>query len=128
MVIKANDRKLKRIAVPISNRKICSRLRQASSFIILNIKDSLIISIDLAETPSNDPELWPIWLANMGITDVVIKKLCHSIRDVLNYNNINVIKCLPGHKPIDVIFNHLGDERRKSLEKCYSNDILVNFQ
>ena len=80
MGINADDRKLKRIAVAISNRKICPRLRQASSFIILNIEDSLIISIDLAEAPSNDPELWPVWLADMGITDIVLENIGHFIR------------------------------------------------
>lgn len=102
---------MKRIAIPISNERICTYFGQASRFLIFNIEGDMFISLDLEEAPAQEPDLWPDWLAEIGITDVIVKSMGRIAKYLLTQNKINVIDGISENRPSEFINNFLEKKR-----------------
>lgn len=110
---------MNRIAIPISNGRICTYFGQASYFLIFNIEGDIVMSIDLEEVPPHEPELWPDWLAEIKITDVIVKSMGRIAKYLLTHNSINVIDGISERRPIDG-FNKFLEKKENKYPNFYN--------
>lgn len=110
---------MRRIAVPISKDKICTYFGQASSFLIFNTEADTVISIDFEEVPPTEPLKWPGWLAQMQVTDVIVRNMGMVGEDVLLHNGINVVRGDLGSRPSEAIYSFIK-KRQPQVDPFYA--------
>jgi len=110
---------MRKIAVPVSKGKICNYFGQATSFLIFNTEADTVISIDYEEAPPVEPFLWPGWLAQMQVTDVIIRNLGLIDEDELLQKGINVVNGDLNSRPTDAIYNYF-EKRQRPVGQYYA--------
>lgn len=98
---------MKKIAIPYSNGKLCSRFCHASHFFVFKITGEVITSIELKDAPDRDFHSWPEWLADLGITHIIVKFITERVKINVEKNNIQIIMCTSDKSPVDVIDDYL---------------------
>ena len=104
---------MKKIAVPCSNGKLCSRFCHARYFFIFKIIGEVIAGIDLEKAPSKDFHEWPEWLKGFGVTHILVGYITERVKAKVEQNNIEILMCTSKKSPVDTIDDYL----HKNLEK-----------
>lgn len=71
---------MKKIALPVNGSKLCSQFEKCHEFLIITTKNKKAIDKEFVHSHLQ-PGLFPYWLANRGVTDIIV----HDI----DYNSIN---------------------------------------
>ncbi|MDA3882323.1 MAG: ATPase [Bacteroidales bacterium] len=61
----------KKIAIPLESDKVCLHFGHCETFAIVQVDNDVIVSDERLAPPSHEPGLYPKWLAEQGVTDVL---------------------------------------------------------
>ena len=79
---------MKKVALPIINNQLSQHFEQCSGFIIFTFKDKSLKK-DLV-SPHIQQGIFPHWLAEQGVTDIITKEIENNSASKLNKFKINV--------------------------------------
>ena len=77
-------------AIPLENGHLCSHFGHCQQFAIVDVENNAIIGENLIIPPPHEPGLYPAWLAERGITDVIAGGMGQRALDLFAAQNITV--------------------------------------
>lgn len=81
---------MKRIALPVTENKLCPHFGLSSHFKFYIEENGKIINEELVSAPAQVPNLIPNWLIEKGVTDVIAAGIGLRPIEILNQHKINV--------------------------------------
>lgn len=85
----------KRIAIPLENGILCPHFGHCQTFAIVDVTDSKINNVVEITPPEHQPGLYPKWIAQHRVTDVIAGGMGQRAIDLFNEQHINVFVGAP---------------------------------
>jgi len=83
------------IAIPLEDGVLCAHFGHCQQFAIVEVKDSVITNVKEVSPPEHVPGLYPRWVAQFGVTDVIAGGMGQQAIMLFNEQNINAFVGAP---------------------------------
>jgi len=107
------------IAIPLENGVLCAHFGHCEQFAIVEVVNGLISKINEKTPPEHVPGLYPKWVAEFGVTDVIAGGMGQKAIELFNQHNINAFVGAPMKKAKDLVTDFI--EGKLSLSANYCN-------
>jgi len=107
-----------KIAIPVVNGLINIHFGHTQNFYIYDIENNTIVSETTLEPPPHEPGVYPKWLADMGVTDIIAKGMGQRAIVLFNQNKINVFVGVPVKPPKELVLDYLEGTLETSDNCC----------
>jgi predicted Fe-Mo cluster-binding NifX family protein len=91
----STGKKVRRIAVPVKDGKLCIHFGQSQLFYLYEVCGGELQEKKEVVPPGHAPEVYPRWLAELGVTDVITGGIGRKAIDVFLEERINVFDGAP---------------------------------
>ncbi len=108
----------KRIAVPLENGILCAHFGHCQQFAIIDTNENLIDNIQELTPPEHQPGLYPKWIAQYGVTDVIAGGMGQHAITLFNEQKINVFVGAPIKSANDLVLDFLSNKLTLSANYC----------
>jgi len=98
---------MKKIAIPTLNGNLSSHFGGSEYFSVFEIDNNKILNESILPTPEHTPGAYPKYLADYGVTDVILGGVGQQAIVIFNQNNINVYTGAPAIIPKDLVLQFL---------------------
>ena len=104
----------KKIAIPLENGVLCAHFGHCEKFAIIEVVKGEIVEIRELTPPEHVPGLYPRWVGEFGVTDVIAGGMGQKAIDLFNQQNINAFVGAPlkGAKEIIEDFFDLNEIKK----------------
>lgn len=109
----------KRIAIPLENGILCEHFGHCQAFAIVNVENNVITEIKEVTPPEHIPGLYPRWVAEFGVTDVIAGGMGQKAIELFNEQKINAFVGAPIKSAKELVTDFLAN--RLSLNANYCN-------
>lgn len=109
----------KRIAIPMENGKLCAHFGHCQQFAIVDVSENTIVNVKEITPPEHQPGLYPKWIAEHGVTDVIAGGMGQQAINLFNQQNINVFVGAPIQQAKELVNDFLAN--RLTLNANYCN-------
>lgn len=106
------------IAVPMENGVLCAHFGHCETFAIVEVKDNKIVGIKEQTPPEHVPGLYPRWVAQFGVTDVIAGGMGQKAIDLFNEQKINVFAGAPEKAAKELVEDFLAGKLSLSANYC----------
>lgn len=106
-------------AIPTENGELCAHFGHCEKFTIVEVENNTITKIKEHTPPQHVPGLYPVWVAELGATDVIAGGMGQRAIDLFNQQNINVFTGA-SIKPANELVNDFI-ENKLMLQANYCN-------
>lgn len=106
------------IAVPMENGVLCAHFGHCETFAIVEVKDNKIVGIKEQTPPEHVPGLYPRWVAQFGVTDVIAGGMGQKAVDLFNEQKINVFAGAPEKAAKELVEDFLAGNLSLSANYC----------
>ena len=107
-----------KIAIPVIDGNLNSHFGHTNQFYIYEIENNSIVKEDVLAPPPHEPGVYPKWLADMGITDVISGGMGQRAIALFNQNKINVFIGVPIKEPKDLVVDYMNKTLETSDNSC----------
>ncbi|HOK38593.1 MAG: NifB/NifX family molybdenum-iron cluster-binding protein [Bacteroidales bacterium] len=107
------------IAIPLENGVLCAHFGHCQTFAIVNVENNVITDIKEVIPPEHVPGLYPRWIAQFGVTDVIAGGMGQQAIMLFNKQNINAFVGAPVKTAKELVTDFLAN--KLSLEANYCN-------
>ena len=101
-------KKIKKVAVPVENGKLCEHFGKSNLFYVFKIKNNKIAGKEIFQPPPHDNGVYPKWLVEQGITDVITGGIGQKAIDIFLEAGINVFDGAPVDEPENLVQDFLA--------------------
>ena len=108
----------KRIAIPLENGVLCAHFGHCQAFAIVEVKDNVIASVQEIVPPEHQPGLYPKWIAQHGVSDVIAGGMGQHAINLFNEQHINVFVGAPIKKANVLVDDFLAGNLSLSANYC----------
>jgi predicted Fe-Mo cluster-binding NifX family protein len=108
----------KRIAIPMENGILCAHFGHCQTFAIVNVENSIITEIQELTPPEHVPGLYPKWVAQFGVTDVIAGGMGQKAISLFNAQNINAFVGAPMKAAKALVEDFIADKLSLSANYC----------
>ena len=109
----------KSIAIPLEQGVLCAHFGHCEKFAIVTIGENGIEEIREVDPPEHVPGLYPRWIAQFGVTDVIAGGMGQRAIELFNEQNINVFVGAPVAPATVLVHDFLAN--KLSLQANYCN-------
>jgi predicted Fe-Mo cluster-binding NifX family protein len=92
-----------KIAIPVIGGKINQHFGHTQNFYVYEVENNAIIKENIIDPPAHQPGLYPRYLAEMGVTDVIASGMGQKAIVLFNQNKINVFVGVPIKEPRELV-------------------------
>lgn len=108
----------KRIAIPLENGVLCAHFGHCQTFAIVNVENNAITEIKELTPPEHVPGLYPKWIAQFGVTDVIAGGMGQQAIMLFNQQKINAFVGAPIKPAKELVNDFLADKLSLSANYC----------
>lgn len=108
----------KKIAIPLENGVLCEHFGHCQSFAIVDVVDCQILEIKEVNPPEHVPGLYPKWIAQFGVTDVIAGGMGQQAIMLFNEQNINAFVGAPIKTAEELVNDFLANKLNLSANYC----------
>lgn len=108
----------KKFAIPMENDLLCEHFGHCQAFCIIEVRDGKIINSNEIIPPEHVPGLYPKWVANYGVTDVIAGGMGQKAISIFNGFHINVYVGAPAKTPKEIVQDFIDDKLDLSANYC----------
>jgi len=94
---------MKKIAIPTLNGNLSSHFGGSEYFSVFDIDENKIVGESILPTPEHTPGAYPKYLADYGVTDVILGGVGQQAIVIFNQNKINVYTGAPAILPKELV-------------------------
>ncbi|HNZ71609.1 MAG TPA: NifB/NifX family molybdenum-iron cluster-binding protein [Prolixibacteraceae bacterium] len=106
------------IAIPMENGVLCAHFGHCQYFAIVEVDNGKIVSIKEETPPEHVPGLYPRWVAQFCVTDVIGGGMGQKAIDLFNQQNINAFVGAPKKSAQELVTDFLEDKLTLSANYC----------
>ncbi|MDD3876668.1 MAG: NifB/NifX family molybdenum-iron cluster-binding protein [Bacteroidales bacterium] len=106
------------IAIPIQNGILCPHFGHCEQFAIVTVKNGNVTDIKELIPPEHVPGLYPRWVAQFGVTDVIAGGMGERAIMLFNDQNINAFVGAPIKTPKELVEDFLSNKLSLSANYC----------
>jgi predicted Fe-Mo cluster-binding NifX family protein len=110
------------IAIPMENGVLCAHFGHCQTFAIVKVENSVIIEINELVPPEHVPGLYPKWVAQFGVTDVIAGGMGQQAIMLFNQQNINAFVGAPMKNASELVNDFIADKLSLSANYCNHDD------
>ena len=81
---------MKKVAVPTVDGYLCTHFGHCQKFSIITLNDDKVEQEEMIEPPQHAPGVYPRWLKNMGVTEIIAGGMGHRAKAIFDQNDITV--------------------------------------
>jgi len=107
------------IAIPLENGVLCAHFGHCQKFAIVKVVNNAITEIQEHTPPDHVPGLYPRWVAQFGVTDVIAGGMGQQAIMLFNQQDINAFVGAPIKSPRELVQDFL--ENKLDLHANYCN-------
>ncbi len=108
----------KTIAIPIENGNLCAHFGHCEAFAVVKVENNTITEIKELTPPEHVPGLYPRWVAQFGVSDVIAGGMGQQAIQLFNQQNINVFVGAPMKSAKELVMDFLADKLSLSANYC----------
>jgi predicted Fe-Mo cluster-binding NifX family protein len=108
----------KKIAIPLENGILCAHFGHCEQFAVVDVQNGEITSVDMHTPPEHVPGLYPRWVAQFGVTDVIAGGMGQKAIDLFHEQNINVFIGAPMVDPKFIVSQFIDNKLELSANYC----------
>ena len=106
------------IAIPLENGILCSHFGHCEKFAIINIVNNLITDIQEHTPPEHIPGLYPRWVAQYKVTDVIAGGMGEQAINLFKEQNINVYVGAPIKDAKELVNDFINNDLNLKSNLC----------
>lgn len=106
------------IAIPLQNGILCPHFGHCEQFAIVEVKEGLISDIKELTPPEHVPGLYPRWVAQLGVTDVIAGGMGERAIMLFNEQGINAFVGAPLKNPKELVEDFLANKLILNANYC----------
>jgi predicted Fe-Mo cluster-binding NifX family protein len=107
-----------KIAIPVANRQLNGHFGHTQQFYIFNIENNSIVKEEKLTPPPHEPGLYPKWLAEMGVTNVIAAGMGQKAIALFNQNKISVFVGVPIKDPKELVLEFINGTLETKDNTC----------
>ena len=107
-----------KIAIPVVNGQLNNHFGHIQEFYVYEVENDSIKSESVLSPPGHEPGVFPKWLANLGITDVIASGMGQKAIVLFNQNKVNVFIGVPAKSPKELVQDYLNGILETSDNCC----------
>ena len=107
-----------KVAIPVINGKLNNHFGHTQEFYVFEITNNTINDPEILKPPEHEPGVYPKWLADMGVTDVIAGGMGHKAISIFNHNKINVFVGVPQKSPDELAEDFMNGTLETSDNVC----------
>ncbi|GAB4289229.1 MAG: hypothetical protein Kow0068_14860 [Marinilabiliales bacterium] len=108
----------KKIAIPLENGVLCAHFGHCQTFAIVNVENNVITEVKEVVPPEHVPGLYPKWVAQFGVTDVIAGGMGEQAIMLFNQQNINAFVGAPVKSAKELVTDFLANKLSLSANYC----------
>jgi predicted Fe-Mo cluster-binding NifX family protein len=108
----------KRIAIPMENGVLCGHFGHCETFAIVNVEENKITEIKEVIPPEHVPGLYPKWVAEFGVSDVIAGGMGQKAIMLFNDQNINAFVGAPAKPARELVEDFIAGKLNLSANYC----------
>lgn len=108
-----------KIAVPMENGVLCAHFGHCQTFSIVSVKNGVITDVMEVEPPEHVPGLYPAWISQFGVTDIIAGGMGQKAIMYLNQFNINAFVGAPLKPAVELVDDFLAGRLDLSANYCH---------
>jgi len=117
-LLNSNNCMNKCIAIPLENGVLCAHFGHCQQFAIVEVENDAIKNIRALTPPEHVPGLYPRWVAQFGVTDVIAGGMGQKAIELFNQQNINVFAGAPVKNPSELVTDFLAGTLSLQANYC----------
>jgi predicted Fe-Mo cluster-binding NifX family protein len=106
------------IAIPMENGTLCAHFGHCQTFAIVSVENSTITEIKELTPPEHVPGLYPKWVAQFGVTDVIAGGMGQKAISLFNAQNINAFVGAPMKAAKELVEDFIAGKLTLSANYC----------
>jgi len=108
----------KKIAIPLENGILCAHFGHCQEFAIIEVVNNEISEIKALTPPEHVPGLYPKWVGELGVTDVVAGGMGQKAINLFHAENINVFVGAPANTATELVTDFLANKLTLTANYC----------
>ncbi|NLA24424.1 MAG: ATPase [Bacteroidales bacterium] len=108
----------KKIAIPLENGVVCAHFGHCQTFAIIEVENNEITGMSEHVPPEHVPGLYPRWVAQFGVTDVIAGGMGERAINLFNEQKINAFVGAPIKPPLEIVKDFIADKLNLSANYC----------
>ena len=109
---------MRKIGIPVDGKNLHGHFGGASMFKFYFIEDNKVVDTEKLVPPPHHPGVIPRWIADQGVTDVILGGVGQKAVAILEHFNIKVTKGVGEYEADKVIEDYLAGTLEASEENC----------
>ncbi len=109
---------MKKIAVPVSGGALSAHFGHCEHFFICQVDNDKITNQEKQTPPAHEPGVYPSWLHEQGVTDVITGGIGQRAIDIFKQNSINVFVGAPQDDPKTIVEDFISGTLELSANYC----------
>ena len=106
------------IALPMENGVLCAHFGHCQYFAIVEVENGEIADIKEVIPPEHVPGLYPRWVAEFGVTDVIGGGMGQKAIELFNEQNINAFVGAPIKPAKELVIDFIANKLNLSANYC----------
>lgn len=107
-----------KIAIPTVNDALCDHFGHCQHFAVYEINNSQVVNKIMLPPPPHQPGVLPSWVAQQGVTDVIVGGIGQRAIDLFNQQGVNVYAGAESKKSDELVDNFLKGTLVTQANKC----------
>ena len=112
----------KKIAIPLENGVLCAHFGHCEQFAILEVVNNEITGINKITPPQHEPGLYPKWISEFGVTDVIAGGMGQKAITLFHAEQINVFVGAPADSAQELVADFLANKLSLNANYCNHDD------
>jgi len=107
-----------KIAIPVVNGQLNGHFGHTQQFYVYTIENNSIVKVETITPPPHEPGVYPKWLAEVGVTNVIAGGMGRKAIALFNQNKINVFVGVSIKEPKELVLDLLNGILETSDNTC----------
>jgi predicted Fe-Mo cluster-binding NifX family protein len=109
---------MKKVAIPMLEDQLCPHFGRAQSFIIYTLENKNITEKKDLLAPTHEPGVYPDWIINQKITDVIAQGIGRKAFEILDRNGTKIHTGVKVNDPELIIQQFLDGTLETNMNLC----------
>jgi len=106
------------IAIPLENGALCAHFGHCQTFAIVAVENKVITNIKEVTPPEHVPGLYPKWVAQFGVTDVIAGGMGQKAIDLFHEQKINAFVGAPTKAARELVTDFIDNKLSLTANFC----------